>query len=268
MDESFDLQGRVAVVTGASAGIGAACARRLAARGCDLALGARRTDRLAALAEELERAHGVCVLVHALDVRERASVAAFGAAADAFAGTRGVHLLVNNAGMAQGISQVPAAGPAEEDAWEAMLDTNVLGKLRVLRHFIGGMVARDAGHVVLLGSRAALEAYEGGTVYCATKAAVRIAARALRLELFGTRVRVCCIHPGMVETEFSKVRLGSQEQADAVYAGMTPLTGDDVARVVEWVATLPAHVNIDEVTLMPTDQVAVRRVHRRPAGGS
>ena len=263
MDQSFDLAGRVAVVSGASAGIGAACARRLAARGMHLALGARRTDRLESLADELRAAHDVRVLCHALDVREKPSVAAFSRAAEDFAGSEGVHLLVNNAGMAQGVAHLPSATSDDEDAWEAMVETNLLGKLRIMRSFLGGMVKRDRGHVVLLGSMAALEAYDGGAVYCATKAAVRMAARALRMELIGTGVRVCCIHPGMVETEFSKVRLGSQEKADAVYAGMTPLTGDDIARVVDWVSGLPLHMNIDEVVLMPTDQVSVRRTHRR-----
>jgi NADP-dependent 3-hydroxy acid dehydrogenase YdfG len=261
----FELGGRWAVVTGGSAGIGAACARRLAARGMHLVLGARRQQRLQALADELASRHGVRVEAVPLDVADPASVDAFAARAHAAAGGSGVHLLLNNAGFARGVARIPTATDADERDWEAMFAVNVLGLLRVTRRFVPGMVARDAGHVVNLGSLAARETYEGGSVYCATKASVRVISKALRLELMGSRVRVTCIHPGLVETEFSVVRLGSQDKADKVYAGMTPLTADDVAQAVEWVAGLPAETCIEELDLQPVDQASAQKVHRRPA---
>lgn len=260
---SHPLSGRVAVVTGASAGIGAACARRLAAQGAALVLGARRVERCEALAAELSAEHGVRATGLALDSTSRASVAAFCHGAEAFAGDDGIALLVNNAGKALGVARVPDASEADEDDWEEMLQTNVLGKLRVLRKLVKGMVARGAGHVVQIGSIAGIETYEGGSVYCASKAGVRIVSKALRMELLGTGVRVSCINPGLCETEFSVVRLRDDEANAKVYDGMTPLTGDDVAAAVEWVTSLPAHVNIEEVTLMPTDQAGATRVHRR-----
>ena len=261
--DELDLRGLVAVVTGASAGIGEATARRLAARGMDLVLGARRAERLEALAAELGQAHGVRCLPHALDVRENASVDAFVAAAEAFAGEAGVHLLVNNAGLALGVARLPTATLDDEADWERMLDTNVKGLLKVTRRFLPGLVARGAGHVVNIGSLAGIETYEGGSVYCASKAAVRVVSKALRLELLGTGVRVCCINPGLVNTEFSFVRLRDQGAADGVYKGMTPLTGLEVARAVEWVASLPAFMSIEELNLQPQDQASAQKVHRR-----
>lgn len=260
----FDLSGRVAVITGASAGIGAATARRLAARGMALVLGARRVERLRALADALVSEHGVQAVPLALDVRDAASVTAFVAGAQHAAGARGVHLLLNNAGLARGVARLPAATAADEEDWRAMLDTNVLGLLRTTRAFLPDMVARDAGHVVNLGSLAGLETYEGGAVYCASKAAVRVISKALRLELLGTGVRVTCLNPGLVETEFSNVRLRDDAKADAVYADMTPLTADDVARAVEWVAMLPAYMSIEEMTIQPQDQASAQKVARRP----
>jgi len=259
----FDLSGRVAVVTGASSGIGAATARRLAARGMALVLGARRLARLEALAGTLADEHGVEAIACPLDVRDPASVDAFCARARAHAGERGVHLLVNDAGLARGVARLPDATAADEEDWREVLETNVLGLLRTTRRLLPDMVARDAGHVVNLGSLAGIEAYEGGAVYCASKAAVRSITRALRLELLGTAVRVTCLNPGLVETEFSNVRLRDDARADAVYAGMTPLTGDEIARAIEWVATLPAFMSIEEMTILPQDQVSARKVARR-----
>lgn len=266
MTSTQQLRGQVAVVTGATAGIGAATAERLAARGLDLVLGARRAERLQERAAALRADHGVEVLAAPLDVREGDSVGAFGDAAEVFAGERGVALLVNNAGLARGVARIPEAGPGDEDDWAEMLETNVMGLLRVTRRFVAGMVARDRGHVVNLGSVAGIETYEGGSVYCASKASVRVISRALRLELLGTAVRVTCVNPGLVETEFSMVRLGDAEKAAAVYAGMTPCTADDVARCIEWCATLPAHMNVEEVQVQPTDQASAQKVHRRTDG--
>lgn len=262
MSESMDLSGLVAVVTGASAGIGEAVGHRLAARGMHLVLGARRVERLEELAATLAERHGVRCLAHGLDVTDALSVSRFAAAADEFAAAPGVHLLVNNAGAAFGVARIPVATQEDEADWQAMLDLNVMGLLRVTRRFIGGMVERGAGHVIHMGSLAGIETYEGGSVYCATKAAVRVISKALRLELLGSGVRVCCINPGLVETEFSGVRLRSEEAAAAVYRGMTPLTGDEIARAVEWVAGLPAFMNVEELNLQPVDQASAQKVHR------
>ncbi len=265
MEAGFTLRGRVAAITGASAGIGAACARSLAARGMDLLLGARRTERLAGLARELRAECGVRVTDVALDVRDAASVETFARSAEALAAGRGVHLLLNNAGLALGVVRLPDATAEDERDWETVFDTNVLGLLRVTRRLLPDMVARRSGHVINLGSLAGIETYEGGAVYCASKAAVRVLSKALRLELLGSDVRVTCINPGLVQTEFSVVRLRDQARADAVYRGMTPLTAQDIARAVAWVAELPAAMNIEELDLQPVDQASAQRVFRRPA---
>ena len=258
------LRGRWAAITGASAGIGAATAHELARAGLSLVLGARRVPRLEALAAELTAAHDVAVVPQALDVTNAASVERFAAAAEGAAGPAGVHLLVNNAGLARGVARIPTATPADEAGWEKMLAVNVLGLLRVTRRFVQPMAARGSGHVIHLGSLAGLETYEGGSVYCASKAAVRVISKALRLELLGTGVRVTCINPGLVnETEFSLVRLGSEEKAAAVYAGLTPLSAADVGRAIAWVAGLPAHVNIEELNLQPVDQASAQKIARR-----
>ncbi|MHC4844734.1 MAG: SDR family NAD(P)-dependent oxidoreductase [Planctomycetota bacterium] len=265
MATDTDLGGRVAVITGASAGIGEATARRLAALGMKLALGARRRDRLDALAGELRDAHGVEVLPAVLDVRDATSVDAFAAAVETFAAPGGVHLLVNNAGLARGVTRLPDATAGDEQDWAEMIEVNVMGLLRTTRRFLPGLVTRGGGHVVNLGSLAGIETYEGGAVYCATKSAVRVINRALRYELLGSGVRVTCINPGLVETEFSVVRLRDEDRASAVYAGMTPLRADEIARAIEWVATLPEFMNIEELNLQPTDQASAQRVHRRTA---
>lgn len=263
-----DLSGRLAVVTGASSGIGRATAERLAARGMRLAVGARRAVRLAALAAELEARSGRArsVLACRVDVRDAASVTEFAAQVHEFAGEAGVAVLVNNAGLARGVATLPAATVADEAAWEEVLDTNLMGLLRVTRAFVPAMAERGAGHVVNLGSLAGIETYEGGAVYCASKAGVRVLSRALRLELLGRGVRVTCINPGLVAgNEFSLVRLGSEERAAQVYRGMTPLRSEDVAAAIEWVVSLPPHVNIEELNLQPLDQASAQKIARRPS---
>ncbi|WP_406298682.1 SDR family NAD(P)-dependent oxidoreductase [Embleya sp. NBC_00888] len=244
-----------AVVTGASSGIGAATAVHLAGLGYDVVLGARRKDRLD---EVVERCAGRGRALP-LDVSDPASIAAFAAAVDR------CDVLVNNAGIARGTESV---AEADEAAWTAMYETNVLGTLRVTKAFLPLLIASGDGQVITIGSVAGREPYEGGAGYNAAKHAVTAMTRVLRLELRGQPVRVCQIDPGMVETEFTLNRLGGDaEGASAVYAGMTPLVGQDIAECVGWVATRPPHVNIDSMLVLARDQTSARVVHRRPADG-
>ena len=245
---------RNVLVTGASSGIGAACARAFAGAGARLVLAARRADRLEALAAELRDAHGTESRLLELDVRDAQAVgAALGALPPEWAE---VDVLVNNAGLGRGLEKAQEGDPA---GWDEMVDTNVKGLLYVTRAVLPGMVARGRGHVVNIGSVAGHEVYPGGAVYCATKHAVGAITRGLRMDLLGTGVRVSTVDPGMVETEFSVVRFhGDRERADRVYRGMTPLVADDVADTVLWVATRPPHVCIDEIIIKPTTRRARR----------
>jgi NADP-dependent 3-hydroxy acid dehydrogenase YdfG len=243
---------RIAVVTGASSGIGAASARRLARAGLHVVAGARRTDRLQALAEEV----GATTL--ALDVTDPASVEAFAAAV----GDRHGHadLLVNNAGTGVGLD--PVADARDED-WQATVDINVVGLLRVTRSFLPLLRAAPHAHIVNLGSIAGFEVYPGGAGYAASKHAVRAITQVLRLELNGEPIRVTEIAPGMVETEFSVVRFrGDQARADQVYVGVQPLTADDIADCIVWAVTRPPHVDIDFMVVRPVAQAASYRVAR------
>lgn len=239
---------RTAIVTGASSGIGAATARALAAAGHRVVVGARREGRLRELAAEI----GAEAIV--LDVADPDSVAAFAAAVPA------CDVLVNNAGGALGLEPVAAA---DEEAWRTMYESNVLGTMRMTRALLPRLIASGDGHVFGVTSIAALEVYRGGAGYNAAKHAQRAMLRALRLELLGQPVRVTEVAPGMVETEFSLVRFGGDAEAAArVYEGMTPLRAEDVAECIRWAASLPAHVNIDEILVRPRDQAAATEVHR------
>jgi 3-hydroxy acid dehydrogenase/malonic semialdehyde reductase len=233
-------------ITGASSGFGAAVARRFAAGGARVIAAARRTDRVRDLAAEL----GPLVLPVALDVRDRDAVAA--AVAGLPAEFSAVDLLVNNAGLALGL------GPAQDadlDDWDQMIETNCKGLAYVTRAVLPGMVARGRGHVINLGSVAGSYPYPGGNVYGGTKAFVHQFSLDLRSDLHGTGVRVTCVEPGMADTEFSLVRFdGDQSKADSTYAGMQPLTADDIAESIHWAATLPAHVNVNTIELMPVAQ--------------
>lgn len=241
------------LVTGASAGIGAACARAFAAAGARLVLTARRLHRLEALAAELRQEHGTTTQLIALDVRDAASI-------PETLGELEVDVLVNNAGLGRGVDKVYEADPAD---WDEMIDTNVKGLLYVTRAVLPGMVKRGRGHVINIGSVAGHEVYPGGAVYCSTKHAVGAITKGLRMDLLGTGVRVSTVDPGLVETEFSVVRYrGDQERADKVYAGMTPLSPEDIADAVLWCATRPPHVNIDEIILKPLDQASATLVRR------
>lgn len=254
----MDLGGKLVLVTGASAGIGEACARRFAAEGADLAMWARRHGRLEALAEELAAEHGAEVRADAVDVRERGAVRAAAETLLRDAGPPDV--LVNNAGLAAGYDPLHEGDP---DDWDRMIDTNVKGLLHVSRAFLPAMVERGRGHVVNLGSIAGQQVYPRGNVYNATKYAVRALTEGMNLDLSGTGVKASSVDPGFVETEFSVVRFhGDEERAEEVYEGFTPLSADDVADVVHYVASAPAHVNVFDVVLLPTDQRNVYVVDR------
>jgi NADP-dependent 3-hydroxy acid dehydrogenase YdfG len=244
------MSGRTAVVTGASSGIGAATARRLAAKGFDVVAAARRRDRLDALAAET----GARAVT--LDVTDPASVATLAEAVGDCA------VLVNNAGGAIGLEPVAEANEAD---WQQMYDVNVLGTLRVTKALLPAIVASGNGHVVVIGSTAGHVVYEGGAGYCAAKHALSAVAGTLRLELCGQPVRVSEIAPGMVATEeFSRTRFrGDADKAAAVYAGVrNPLLAEDIADCVAWVVTRPAHVDVDLLVVRPRAQAAQHKVHR------
>jgi len=248
------LVDKTVLITGASSGIGQACAQAFDAAGARLLLCARREDRLAALIETLR---GECH-TFVLDVRDRPAVdAAVTALPPPW---QDIDVLVNNAGLASGFGPLQEGDPQD---WDRMIDTNVTGLLNVTRALVPGMVARGRGHVINIGSVAGHETYPGGAVYCATKAAVDRITEGLRMDLLGTGVKVSTVDPGLVETEFSVVRFhGDRDRADLVYRGMTPLSADDIAEVVVWVADRPAHVQIAEVLVFPTDQASATRVAR------
>ncbi len=237
----------IVLVTGATAGFGLAISRRFAARGARVIAAGRREARLHALRAELGEDR---VLPLVLDVQDRAAVeSAIGGLPAAWAE---IAVCVSNAGLARGLSP---AQEADLDDWDAMVDTNVKGLMYVTRAVLPGMVARDAGHVVNIGSTAGEWPYPGGNAYGATKAFVRHFSLNLRADLWGTKVRVTDIEPGLVGgTEFSNVRFGDDARAAAVYEGAEPLTPEDVADAVEWVATRPARVNINTLQLMPVGQ--------------
>jgi NADP-dependent 3-hydroxy acid dehydrogenase YdfG len=241
------------VITGASVGFGEATALAFAKLGHPLALGARRLEKLQEVARACEKAGSPKAVALPLDVRDKASIDAFARAA----GTP--EILVNNAGLAAG--RDPIDKLRDEDI-TVMIDTNVTGLLRVSRAFLPGMIANKRGHVINLGSYAAYGVYEGGVVYCPTKHAVRAISQTMRLELSGTNIRVTEIDPGLAETEFSIVRLGDKDKAKAVYQGFEALTASDVAEVIIWAATRPAHVNISEVLMTPTAQASLTKVHK------
>ena len=253
------LKNTIVFITGASSGIGRACARAFAREGASILMAARRTDRLKDLAESLIAEYGVPVHHFVLDVRRQPEVErAVAALPEAW---KPIDILVNNAGLSRGLEKLHEGKLSD---WEEMIDTNVKGLLYVSRAVLPGMVARGRGHVVNLGSIAGHELYPGGNVYCASKFAVKALSRGLRMDLSGTNVRVSTVDPGMVETEFSLVRFhGDADRAGKVYQGLTPLSPDDVADAVLYCATRPPHVNISEVIIMPTAQAAATIVHRK-----
>jgi len=240
---------RTAVITGASSGIGAATARALAGEGYRTVLGARRLDRIEALAAEIG---GEAI---ALDVADPASVEAFAARVG------GCEVLVNNAGGALGLEPV---SDADEEKWLRMYESNVMGTMRMTKALLPALIGSGDGHVVTITSIAAIETYRGGAGYNAAKHAQRAMLRVLRLEHLGEPVRFTEVAPGMVETEFSLVRFGGDEEAARrVYEGMEPLRAEDVAECIRWALAQPPHVNVDEIVVRPRDQATAADVHRQ-----
>lgn len=268
------------MITGSSSGFGAAAACAFGAEGSKLLLGARRTDRLEGVAAEARKRGAAEVHVHALDVTKTESVEGFvkwareriagspkGEAKDKQlhaagpAGSAQLDILVNNAGGAHGAD--PVLSGKDED-WETMMDTNVLGVLRVTRAALPLMLGNPGSSILNIGSIAGHTAYEGGAAYCAAKAGELQITRALRLELNGTGIRVGTVDPGLAETEFSLVRFkGDADRAKKIYEGTQPLVAQDIADILVWVASRPPHVNIDEVIVKPVDQAAIYKVFRR-----
>ena len=252
------LQDRVVFITGASAGIGAACAHAFAAEGARLLLAARRIEKLEAMEVELLEAGAAAVHACKLDVQDRTSVEA--AIASLPAEWCEIDILINNAGLSRGLDKLWEGKPED---WEEMIDTNIKGMLWVTRAVVPGMLARGRGHVVNLGSTAQEIAYPGGSVYCGTKAAVKLINDGLREDLLGTPIRVSDIGAGMVETEFSEVRFrGDQERAAKVYQNITPLQPEDMADAIVWATTRPAHVNVSHLLLTTIDQANSLLFHR------
>ncbi|MBR8836943.1 MAG: SDR family oxidoreductase [Stigonema ocellatum SAG 48.90 = DSM 106950] len=254
----FSIQNQIVLITGASSGIGAACARVFAGAGANLILAARRLERLHQLVETLD---GKSTQFHLLqlDVRDRSAVES--AISTLPPSWSNIDILINNAGLSRGLAKLQEGNIQD---WEEMIDTNIKGLLYLTRSVTPGMISRGHGHVVNLGSIAGHQTYPSGNVYCATKAAVKAISEGLKQDLLGTPVRVTSVDPGMVETEFSEVRFhGDAERAKKVYHGVTPLTPDDVADVIFFCVTRPPHVNINEVILMPVDQASATLVNRR-----
>ena len=243
---------KTVLITGATSGIGAACARKFAGAGYRVIITGRRPEQLAAMADELEKDHGVEVLTLCFDVRDGEAVRQkLESLPDSW---RDIDVLINNAGLALGLEPEYAGDFTD---WDTMIDTNIKGLLYMTRLVVPGMVERLKGHVINIGSVAGDAAYAGGAVYCATKAAVKVLTDGLRIDLAHTPVRVTNLKPGLVETNFSNVRFhGDTERASNVYKGIRPLTGEDIADVALYAAQAPAHVQIAEVLILATHQAS------------
>jgi NADP-dependent 3-hydroxy acid dehydrogenase YdfG len=253
------LNGKWVLITGASSGFGAAAARAFGAEGAKLLLGARRVERLETVAAEARRAGAAEAHLHHLDVAQTKSANGF--IEWVRTKTSRLDVLINNAGGAHGLDTV-AEGKDED--WETMLQSNVLGVLRMTRAALPLMVNNPGGSIINIGSYASRSVYEGGAAYCAAKAGELQISRTLRLELSGTGLRVSSIDPGLAETEFSIVRFkGDTARASKMYEGTHPLTAPDIAEILVWVASRPMHVNIDEMLIKPVDQAAMHKVYRR-----
>ena len=249
---------KIVFITGASSGIGAACAKKFAQAGYDLVLNARSEDKLRPLLEELAQSYSIQVCPLIFDVRDRnAAQQAIDSLPEGF---KAIDVLVNNAGLALGMDK---EYEGIEENYDTMIDTNITALLMITRMVVPGMVERGRGHIINIGSVAGDAAYPGGSVYCATKAAVKVLSDGLRMDLVHTPLRVTNVKPGLVETNFSITRFaGDKERADKVYQGIQPLTGDDIADVVYYAASAPAHVQIAEVLVLATHQASGSLVYR------
>ncbi|MCJ8210154.1 SDR family oxidoreductase [Mucilaginibacter sp. RS28] len=250
---------KIALITGATAGIGEACAHLFAAQRYNLILTGRRADRLEALANRLNDKYNVEVAVAAFDVRNRDSVASNLESLPAE--WRNIDVLINNAGLSQGLEPINEGDP---DDWDRMIDTNIKGLLYVTKIVSNWMVNNGYGHIINLGSIAGKEVYPNGNVYCATKHAVGALSDGMRIDLLKHGIKVTAVHPGAVETEFSEVRFkGDSDRAKKVYEGFTPLVATDIADTIWWIVSRPAHVNINEITVMPTAQATGTNIFRK-----
>ncbi len=256
-----NMKGKTIFITGASSGIGEACARKFAANGCRLVLNARSVDKLEALKAQLQADYAVDVHLLPFDVRDRETAEQMIASLPGE--FKDIDVLVNNAGLALGLDK---QHEADLDDYVTMIDTNVKAMLYITRFVVPGMLARGKGHVINIGSCAGDAAYAGASVYCATKAAVKALTDGLRIDLVDTPIRVTNVKPGLVNTNFSTVRFGGdRERADKVYNGIKPLVGDDIAEVVYFAAAAPAHVQIAEVLVYATNQASATQVYRNPS---
>jgi len=253
-----DLNNKIILITGASSGIGEACAKQFAKAGTSLILCARRIANLDKLATQLNQQYQTKVLTLCLDVRNKQQV--FSAIEKLPAEWQPIDIVINNAGLALGLEKFPNCDP---DDWDVMIDTNIKGLLYITRAVLPKMIERNQGHIINIGSIAGHDTYPNGNVYCATKHAVKAITQCLKIDLLGTKLRVSSVDPGLVETEFSQVRFkGDKQRAATVYQGFTPLTAIDVAETVLFCATRPAHVNINDVIIMSVDQAAATLVSR------
>ena len=249
---------KIVFITGASSGIGAGCARKFASQGASLILNARNEEKLSALKEELEQQYGARVCLLPFDVRDRKTAAeALASLPDEW---KAIDILINNAGLVIGVDK---EHEGNLDEWDIVIDTNIKSLLAMTRLVVPGMVARGRGHIINIGSIAGDAAYAGGSVYCATKAAVKALSDGLRIDLVDTPLRVTNIKPGLVESNFSVVRFrGDKDKADNVYKGIRPLTGDDIAETVYFAASVPEYMQIAEMLVMPTYQATGTIVSR------
>jgi 3-hydroxy acid dehydrogenase / malonic semialdehyde reductase len=253
------MKDKIILITGASSGIGEGCARKFAAQGCKLILNARSIDKLETLKADLEKKYSSDIRLLPFDVRDRSAMQE--ALSSLETEWQAIDVLINNAGLVIGVDK---EHEGNLDEWDIMIDTNIKGLLAMTRHVVPGMVARGRGHIINIGSIAGDAAYAGGSVYCATKAAVKALSDGLRIDLVDTPVRVTNIKPGMVETNFTVIRFrGDKPAADQFYHGIKPLNGDDVADTVYYAASAPAHIQIAEVLLMPTFQATATLSHRQ-----
>ena len=241
---------KIVLITGASSGIGEGCARKFASEGAKLILNARSVDKLEALAQDLKEKYGTACYVLPFDVCDRKAASA--ALASLPEEWQGIDILINNAGLVIGVDK---EHEGDLDEWDIVIDTNIKSLLAMTRMVVPGMVERGRGHIINIGSIAGDAAYPGGSVYCATKAAVKALSDGLRIDLVDTPLRVTNIKPGMVETNFSVIRFrGDKDKADNVYQGIRPLTGEDIAEVAYFAASAPEYMQVAEVLVMPTNQ--------------